>query len=124
MGASFEDIAALAPQHRPILAALRALLRELHPEAVETASLGDRAVLWGWRGGRGPDAYAYATPYARHVNLGFFQGARLPDPARRLEGTGKLLRHVKLRDPAAVADPALCALLLAARDERRAALTL
>jgi len=31
------------------------------------------------------------------VNVGFFQGAALPDPARLLQGTGKFMRHVKLR---------------------------
>jgi hypothetical protein len=31
-----------------------------------------------------------------HVNVGFFHGAALPDPARLLQGTGKFMRHVKL----------------------------
>jgi hypothetical protein len=31
------------------------------------------------------------------VNVGFFHGATLPDPARLLQGTGKFKRHVKLR---------------------------
>jgi hypothetical protein len=31
-----------------------------------------------------------------HVNVGFFQGATLPDPARLLQGKGKSMRHVKL----------------------------
>jgi len=31
------------------------------------------------------------------VNVGFFQGAVLPDPGRLLQGTGKFMRHVKLR---------------------------
>jgi hypothetical protein len=29
--------------------------------------------------------------------VGFFYGASLPDPARLLEGSGKFMRHVKLR---------------------------
>jgi hypothetical protein len=30
------------------------------------------------------------------VNVGFFQGAALPDPARLLQGTSTFMRHVKL----------------------------
>jgi hypothetical protein len=39
------------------------------------------------------------------VNVGFFHGSALPDPARLLQGTGKFMRHVKLRpqEPANVA---------------------
>jgi hypothetical protein len=35
--------------------------------------------------------------FTSHVNVGFFRGAALPDPSRLLEGTGKFMRHVKLR---------------------------
>jgi hypothetical protein len=36
-------------------------------------------------------------PMRGYVNLGFYQGALLVDPKRLLEGTGKGLRHVKIR---------------------------
>jgi len=35
--------------------------------------------------------------FTAHVNVGFFLGADLADPDRLLEGTGKFMRHVKLR---------------------------
>jgi hypothetical protein len=41
--------------------------------------------------------FAYVNVYTAHVNVGFFQGAALPDPAGLLEGTGRFMRHVKLR---------------------------
>ena len=41
--------------------------------------------------------FAYVDVFTSHVNVGFFQGATLPDPARMLQGTGKFMRHVKLR---------------------------
>lgn len=41
--------------------------------------------------------FAYVNAFTSHVNVGFFHGADLPDPARVLEGTGKRMRHVKLR---------------------------
>ena len=42
-------------------------------------------------------AFAYVNAFRAHVNVGFFRGAELADPARLLEGTGKYMRHVKLR---------------------------
>ncbi|WP_457333281.1 DUF1801 domain-containing protein [Rhizobacter sp. P5_C2] len=41
--------------------------------------------------------FACVGIFRSHVNVGFFQGASLPDPAGLLEGTGKNMRHVKLR---------------------------
>jgi hypothetical protein len=40
--------------------------------------------------------YAYVGVFTRHVSVGFFQGASLPDPHRLLRGSGKRMRHVKL----------------------------
>lgn len=42
-------------------------------------------------------AFAYVNAFKAHVNVGFFRGAALADPAGLLEGTGKYMRHVKLR---------------------------
>jgi hypothetical protein len=47
--------------------------------------------------------FAYVNAFRAHVNVGFFHGADLPDPAGLLAGTGKRMRHVKLR-PGATAD--------------------
>ena len=41
-------------------------------------------------------AFGYVNAFRAHVNIGFFQGASLPDPAGLLEGSGKRMRHVKL----------------------------
>ncbi|MGA2729463.1 MAG: DUF1801 domain-containing protein [Terracidiphilus sp.] len=49
-----------------------------------------------------------------HVNVGFFQGASLADPTRLLQGTGKFMRHVKLRAGATVNAAALSRLIEAA----------
>jgi hypothetical protein len=49
--------------------------------------------------------FAYVGVYTAHVNVGFFHGAELEDPTRLLEGTGKRMRHVKLK-PGADVDPA------------------
>ena len=41
-------------------------------------------------------AFAYVNTFKSHVNVGFFCGALLADPAALLEGSGKRMRHVKL----------------------------
>jgi hypothetical protein len=46
--------------------------------------------------------FGYVNIFTSHVNVGFFQGAGLADPARMLQGTGKFMRHVKLRPGTAV----------------------
>jgi hypothetical protein len=118
----FEDIAALAPQHAVVLDAIRMLVQDVHPGAVESARMGDRAVTWGWGPAKLKEGYVYVLPYATHVNLGFYEGASLPDPERRLEGSGKNLRHIKIRTCGDLKPSAIRRLVEAARDHRRAAL--
>ena len=70
-------------------------VRELMHDGCPTACVGDAS-------------FAYVNAYRDHVNVGFFLGALLDDPAHLLEGTGKRGRHVKLwpgreTDPAALA---------------------
>jgi hypothetical protein len=45
----------------------------------------------------GEAAFAYVDAFTGHVNVGFFRGVDFDDPAHLLEGTGKYMRHVKLR---------------------------
>lgn len=40
--------------------------------------------------------FAYVNVFRAHVNVGFFHGAALPDPAHLLQGTGRFMRHIKL----------------------------
>ncbi len=121
---TFEEVAAEAGGLAPVLTALRGLVEELHPDAVETASRKEGTVTWGYPGGKMAAGYAYARAFRAHVNLGFLRGVALPDPEGLLEGTGKALRHIKLRMPEEALAPAVRALMIAARDERRAALDL
>lgn len=61
--------------------------------------------------------FAYAGIFKAHVSVGFFQGVALPDPAGLLEGTGKAMRHVKVRPGIALDTAALEALIVAAHEE-------
>lgn len=58
-------------------------VRELMHDGCPTACVGDAA-------------FGYVNAFTAHVNVGFFFGALLEDPAGLLEGTGKRGRHVKL----------------------------
>jgi hypothetical protein len=57
--------------------------------------------------------FAYVDVFKSHTNVGFFYGAFLDDPAGLLEGSGKNMRHIKLkpgREPNSVALSDLIAL--------------
>ena len=58
--------------------------------------------------------FAYVDAFTAHVNVGFFQGAALRDPAGLLQGAGRFMRHVKLKPGAPVDEAALEALINAA----------
>lgn len=60
--------------------------------------------------------FAYVGMYKAHVSLGFFRGAELPDPAGLLEGSGRHMRHVKLRPGFPIDDAALNTLIAVAYD--------
>ena len=51
--------------------------------------------------------FAYVNAFKAHVNVGFFRGAELDDPAGLLEGAGRFMRHVKLRPQQEVDSTAL-----------------
>jgi len=45
----------------------------------------------------GDAPFGYVNAFKAHASVGFYYGAMLADPAGLLEGTGKRMRHVKLR---------------------------
>jgi len=76
-------------------------VRELLHDGCPVACLGDAP-------------FGYVNVFSAHVNVGFFQGAALPDPDRLLQGSGRFMRHVKLRPGAAANAAALSRLIEAA----------
>ena len=67
-------------------------------------------------------AFGYVNSFKRHVNVGFFYGAMLDDPAGLLEGSGKRMRHVKLKAGSEVRAGALRDLIDAAYSDIKARL--
>ncbi len=82
-------------------------VRELLHDGCPVACLGDAP-------------FGYVNVFTSHVNVGFFHGATLPDPARLLQGAGKFMRHVKLRPGTAPNAPALRTLIHAAYSDIKA----
>jgi hypothetical protein len=70
----------------------------------------------------GEAAFAYVNAFQAHAAVGFYFGAALPDPGSLLEGTGKRMRHVKVRwgEPPNAAD--MNGLIAAAYSDMRARL--
>jgi hypothetical protein len=58
--------------------------------------------------------FGYVNSFKSHVNVGFFHGAALKDPAGLLEGSGKRMRHVKLKQGPELDTAALRELIAAA----------
>jgi hypothetical protein len=58
--------------------------------------------------------FGYVNSFKSHVNVGFFCGATLEDPAGLLEGSGKRMRHIKLTPGRQLNTAALCELIDAA----------
>jgi hypothetical protein len=82
-------------------------VRELVHDGCPVACLGDVP-------------FAYVNVFTSHVNVGFFQGASLPDPAHLLQGTGKFMRHIKLKPGTPTNAAALNALIDAAYSDIKA----
>ena len=82
-------------------------VRELLHDGCPTACLGDAP-------------FGYVNVFTSHVNVGFFHGASIPDPARLLQGTGKFMRHVKLRASSTIGAAALTRLIEAAYEDIKA----
>ena len=82
-------------------------VRELLHDGCPVACLGDAP-------------FGYVNVFTSHVNVGFFHGNALPDPARLLQGNGKFMRHVKLRPDMATNAAALNRLIVAAYSDIKA----
>ena len=118
-GTFAELLEGVEPDLAAIARRLRAIIRAVDANTVETVRLGDNAATYGVGPKKMTDGYAYIMPMRGYVNLGFYQGAMLADPERLLAGSGKGLRHVKIRALAEANRPAVRALLAKALARRR-----
>ena len=88
------ELGALARRWFDVIRACGEDVRELLHDGQPTACVADAA-------------FAYVDAFSAHVNVGFFHGNDLPDPAGLLLGDGKFMRHVKLGPEREIDDAAL-----------------
>jgi hypothetical protein len=101
------ELGAIAREWFEVMRACGDEVRELVHDGCPVACLGDVP-------------FAYVNVFTSHVNVGFFQGTALPDPARLLQGAGKFMRHVKLKPGPAIDSAALRKLVERAYSDMKA----
>jgi hypothetical protein len=119
LGKLSDLFAAASKETLPILKKAHKLLLEIHPQAVIVPRLGERSISYGLGPKKNSEAYCYLIAYKTHVNLGFFHGSRL-GADDLLEGTGPLMRHLKLTSVEDIGKPVVQRLIKAALKDRRA----
>lgn len=92
------ELGAIARRWFEIMRACGDDVRELLHDGHPTACIGDAA-------------FGYVNAFTAHVNVGFFRGAEISDPNGLLQGTGRFMRHVKLRPGAEIDAAALIELI-------------
>jgi len=117
------DVDRLLGQHPPELQAieraLRTTIRTAVPGAIEQVDFANKLIAFG-RTMKMRGLLFAIIAHRSHVNLQLADGAGLPDPEGLVEGTGKRIRHVKIRSVEAASSPAVVALVhaqLAARPD-------
>lgn len=68
------------------------------------------------------DCYCAIIVYSKHINISLPSGAILSDPEGLLQGTGKRVRHIKIKSLEDAKTPAAKKILLEARDNALALL--
>ncbi|MBD1397531.1 DUF1801 domain-containing protein [Pontibacter sp. JH31] len=78
-------------KHKETLAALRELVHDSVPGLTEDFK-------WGRPVFRTQNNFAYLKSAKAYVTVGFFNFGKLHDPQNLLEGTGKEMRHIKIKN--------------------------
>jgi hypothetical protein len=111
-----ELFAPYPPEVRDLAVRARALMRELLPDAAEEIDTKPPLLGYTYRPGTYKGLILALMPQKSYVNVVFSKGVELLelDSAGLLEGTGKVARHVKVRDQERLDHPGLRALVTAA----------
>ena len=114
-----EVVHGFGPDVQAIARALRSAINSIHRDVVEVAWPRQKIASYGIGPKKMSEHYAYIAPQTGYVNLGFYHGVALNDPAKLLEGSGRRLRHMKIKTETDVCKKELRVLLKAALTERR-----
>jgi hypothetical protein len=88
------------PEYRPIVGAIRSLMKECAPKAAEVISYGIPMY-------KEKKPLAWISPGKTGISLGFREGASFEDAYGLLRGAARHAKHVKMKTPADVNEPAL-----------------
>lgn len=106
---TFDDwLKGVEPRLRPLAAELRRMFLEAEPELRESIKWGNPCFEKKMR------VFYLASQGDRYVTLGLWQGALLPNPGGLIEGTGKRMRHVKIRSAEELGNPEVGGIIRAA----------
>ncbi len=101
-----------SPEIGKLARAIRARMRSLYPKALELVYDNYNALAIGYSPTeKTSEAIFSIALFPRWVSLFFLQGAGLPDPEKRLKGSGNVAKHVVLPSPESLDDPALRTLM-------------
>lgn len=97
---TFDEAVSESTDHvKDIAQRLKELIIEIYPEVVEVPWPKQRIIGYGVGPKKMSEHFCYIGAHSEHVNLGFYYGAEIADPEGLMEGTGRKLRHVKMRKP-------------------------
>ena len=115
MKEGFDGITAEAnPKVEELAIGAKSLILDVMPDVVEVAWPRQKIIGYGVGPKKMSEHFCYIAVLKERINLGFYYGADLQDPTKLLEGTGKLLRHVKISELKQLSDPDLRQLVEAA----------
>ena len=108
-------IARRPPEMAKQVKAVLAKLRPRFPGAVEMVYDKKNSLVIGFCPDERPSNVINSIAvYTKWINLYFFEGDALPDPEGILQGSGAIVRHIRLDSPADLDRPAVKALMAAA----------
>ncbi len=120
-------IADSADEIQQLATAVRALIYDVYPAAVEVVWPKQGSTGWGIGPKKFTEQFAYLMPFKGHVTLGFYHGGELPDPAGLMPDSGGkqvsgtlAMRSLKVRSLDEVGQPALRSLIDAAVGHQKA----
>ena len=117
-----EAISASTDHVKDIAQRLKELIIGIYPEVVEVPWPKQRIIGYGVGPKKMSEHFCYIGAHSEHVNLGLYYGAEIADPEGLMEGTGKKLRHVKMRKPEDVNREEIRELIKRSLEERITAL--
>lgn len=99
-------LSAYDPQIVDLALSLRQLVLTEIPSASESIYDAYEAVSIGYsETGRLKEGFCHIAVYSRHVNLGLNRATEFPDPAKVLQGTGRLTRHMTFHEKSELKQP-------------------